>query len=82
VILELKIIMEALSVQIINPKAMSLLMNLEDMNLIRIKAKPTLSEMLAKIRRNESNVPSLEEITNEVELVRQKRYNAKIQNNN
>ena len=81
-ILEMKIIMEALSVQIINPKAMSLLMNLEDMNLIRIKAKPTLSEMLAKLRRNESNVPSLEEITNEVELVRQKRYNAKIQNNN
>jgi hypothetical protein len=82
VILEMKIIMEALSVQIINPKAMSLLMNLEEMNLIRIKAKPTLSEMLAKLRRNESNVPSLEEITNEVELVRQKRYNAKIQNNN
>ena len=74
--------MEALNVQIINPKAKSLLMNLEDMNLIRIKAKPTLSEMLVKLRRNEPNVPSLEEITEEVELVRQKRYNAKIQNNN
>ena len=81
-ILELIIIMEALNVQIINPKAKSLLMNLEDMNLIRIKAKPTLSEMLVKLRRNESNVPSLEEITEEVELVRQKRYNAKVQNNN
>jgi hypothetical protein len=32
--------MEALSVQIINPKAKSLLFNLEEMNLIRIKAKP------------------------------------------
>ena len=31
--------MEALSVQIINPKAKSLLLNLEEMNLIRIKLR-------------------------------------------
>jgi ppGpp synthetase/RelA/SpoT-type nucleotidyltranferase len=33
-----------------------------------------LSEMLAKLRRNEAEVPSLEEITEEVEIVRQVRY--------
>ena len=69
--------MEALNVQIINPKAKSLLLNLEKMNLIRIEAKPMLSEILAKLRRNEIEAPTLEEITEEVELVRQKRYEAK-----
>ena len=74
--------MEALNVQIVNPKAKSLLFNLQEMNLIRIEVKPMLSDMLAKLRRNESEVPTLEEITEEVELVRQKRYEAKMQNNN
>ena len=73
--------MEALSVQIINPKVKSILLDLEEMNLIRIETKPTLSEILAKLRRNESETPSLEEITEEVELVRQKRYDTKMQNN-
>jgi len=69
--------MEALNVQIINPNAKSLLLNLEAMNLIRIEVKPILSELLAKLRRNETEVPTLEEITEEVEAVRQKRYEAK-----
>ena len=42
--------MEALDVQIINPKAKFLLLNLEEMNLISIKPKPDLSEILAKLR--------------------------------
>ena len=70
--------MEALNVQIINPKAKSLLLNLEEMNLIRIEVKPMLSEILAKLRRNEAEAPTLEEITEEVELVRQKQYEAKM----
>ena len=70
--------MEALNVQIINPKAKSLLLNLEEMNLIRLEVKPMLSEMLARLRRNEVEVPTLEEITEEVELVRQKQYEAKM----
>ena len=70
--------MEDLNVQIINPKAKSILMNMEEMNLIRIKAKATLSEMLEKLRRNESEAPSLDEITEEVELVRQNRYDFSI----
>jgi len=73
--------MEALNVQIINPKAKSLLLNLAEMNLIRVEVKPILSEILAKLRRNEDEVPSLEEITKEAELIRQKRYDAKEQNN-
>jgi hypothetical protein len=68
--------MEALSVQIVNPKAMSLLLNLEDMNLIKVDVKPTLSELLGKLRRNEASAPTLKEITEEVEFVRQKRYEA------
>ena len=73
--------MEALNVQIINPKAKALLLNLEEMNLIRIEVKPMLLEILAKLRRNETEVPTSEEITKEVELVRQKQYEAKMQNN-
>jgi len=73
--------MEALNVQIINPKAKPLLLYLEEMNLIQIEVKPLLSEILAKLRRNEAEIPSLEEISEEIELVRQKRYEAKEQNN-
>ena len=73
--------MEALNVQIINPKAKLLLLNLAEMNLIRIETKSMLSELLAKLRRNEAEIPAFEEITEEVELVRQQLYDAKIQNN-
>ena len=66
--------MEALNVQIINPKAKSLLLNLEEMNLIQIDVKPMLSEILTKLRRNEAEIPMPEEITKEVEFVRQRRY--------
>jgi len=73
--------MEALNVQIINPKAKPFLLNLEAENLIRIQVKPMLSEILAKLRRNEVKMPTFEEITEEVELVRKERYDAKMQNN-
>jgi len=73
--------MEALSIQIINPKAKLLLLSLEEMNLIRIEVKPMLSEVLAKLRKNEFEMPTPEEITEEVELVRQKYYDAKMQGN-
>jgi len=51
------------------------------MNLIQIKSCPTLSDMLKQLRRNESNVPSFEEITKEVETVRQAIYDSKKKNN-
>ena len=73
--------MEALNIQIINPKAKTLLFNLEKMNLIQINAKPKLPEILEKLRRNEAEVPLPKEIVDEVELIRQKRYEAKMQSN-
>jgi hypothetical protein len=73
--------MEVFSIEIVNPKAKMLLLNLAEMNLIQIKPKLALSEMLATLRRNESQIPSLEEITQEVEIVRQSRYDKKKQNN-
>ena len=36
--------MEALNIQLINPKAKLLLLDLEKMNLIRIEAKPTTAD--------------------------------------
>jgi len=75
--------MESLSVEIINPKAKTLLRNLAAMNLINIKNnQPALASMLATLRRNEDQIPSFEEITKEVELVRQERYDRKKQNHN
>jgi hypothetical protein len=71
--------MEALNVEILNPKAKALLLNLADLNLINIQPKPLFQQRLATLRRNESEVPSLEEITQEVETVRQQRYARKMQ---
>ncbi len=69
--------METIKIDIINPKAKALLKDLANLDLIRIrKSAPefNLDEMLAKFRKNASNAPSLEEITNEVEAVRKARY--------
>jgi len=73
--------MEALNVEIVNPKAKALLENLESIGLIHIKPEVSLSEMLARLRRNEPDIPSEEDIAKEVELVRQYRYEKKIQDN-
>jgi hypothetical protein len=66
--------MEALSIEVINPKAKALLFNMVELNLINIKPESLLKQRLAFLRRNEQAVPSMEEITREVELVRQRRY--------
>ena len=66
--------MQTLSIDILNPKAKKLLNDLADLNLIRIKQESNMKMLLAKLRRNESEVPSLEEITKEVEAVRNARY--------
>jgi len=69
--------MESLRIEIVNPKAKSIIKNLADMDLIRIKkekSKSEFAELLAKLRRNSDQVPSLEEITKEVESVRKARY--------
>jgi hypothetical protein len=69
--------MESLRIEIINPKAKRLLKNLADMELIRIKkekTKPEFSQLLKKLRNQSEKAPSLEEITQEVESVRNTRY--------
>ena len=69
--------METIKIEIVNPKARSLIQNLADMDLIRIKkekAKSEFVELLDRLRRHSENAPSLEEITKEVELVRNARY--------
>jgi hypothetical protein len=66
--------METISIQIKNPKAKQLLKDLAKLNLITILPTPTISQVLENFRKNEDEVPSLAEITKEVEQVRQARY--------
>ena len=70
--------MEALRIEILNPKVKNILKQLADLDLITIsKIESTenkLSKLLDKIRSNAGDAPSLEEITQEVESVRAERY--------
>ena len=69
-------IMNVLTIDILNPKAEMLLENLADLQLIAIKSKknnPFLQVVERLRKKNEGNIPSLEEITNEVEIVRAKK---------
>lgn len=69
--------METIRIDILNPKAKSLLKNLADLNLIRIKkekVKSEFKELLDKLRINSDTAPSLDDITTEVEAVRKSRY--------
>ena len=69
--------MESLRIEIVNPKAKSLIKNLADLDLIRIKkekVKSEFTELLDRLRMHSDSVPSLEEITKEVESVRKARY--------
>ncbi|MDR3095299.1 MAG: hypothetical protein LBU62_11800 [Bacteroidales bacterium] len=74
--------MEAISVEIVHPKAKKLLQNLVELDLIHIKPQASLSDILAKLRKNEAEIPSSEDITEEVETVRQARYAKKASHNN
>ena len=69
--------MESLRIEIVNPKAKSIIKNLAEMDLIRIKkekVKNEFTELLAKLRKKSEKVPSAEEILKEVESVRESRY--------
>jgi len=68
--------MNTITVNILNPKAARLLKELADLNLIAIQdtSKNGFASILKKLRSKAKSAPSLEEITNEVELVRSKRY--------
>ena len=69
--------MEIIRIDILNPKAKSLLKDLADLDLIRIKkdkVKSEFKELLDKFRVESDNIPSQDEITTEVETVRKARY--------
>jgi hypothetical protein len=69
--------MESIRIEIINPKAKSLIKSLVDMDLIRIKkekSKSEFTELLNKLRKRSDKAPTLEEITKEVESVRNSRH--------
>ena len=65
--------METITIEILNPKAKQLLQDLADLNLISIKPKMTLNDLLENMRKDADRAPSLEEITAEVEHVRKAR---------
>ncbi len=69
--------MEALKIEILNPKALQLIKGMEDLKLISIKETSTdgFMEIVKKLRAKASKSSlTLEEITKEVESVRSKRY--------
>ena len=71
--------MSTIQIEILNPKALKLIQDLADLELISIN-KPIetgFSKLLAKLRSKAETVPSLEEITKEVELVRTARNEQK-----
>jgi len=71
--------MEALKIEILNPKALQLIKGMQDLKLIKVTDEPVsaLKTYLRKMRRNSSSAPDLEEITKIVEDVRAKRYGKK-----
>jgi hypothetical protein len=64
-------------VDILDPKATKLLQDLADLNLISIRqdSEDSFLKVVSRLRKKAlSNLPSLKEITKEVEVVRAKRY--------
>ncbi len=68
--------MEALKIEILNPKALKLIKGMQELNLIKVSEEPAsrLKIYLKKMRRNSPKAPNLKEITNIVEKVRSARY--------
>ncbi|MDP1764619.1 MAG: hypothetical protein Q8L07_12125 [Sediminibacterium sp.] len=68
--------MEALTIEILNPKALQLIKGMQDLKLIKVNDDPvsTLKIYLKKMRRNAASAPDLNGITKIVEEVRAKRY--------
>jgi hypothetical protein len=68
--------MDTLRINILNPKAIQLLKDLADMNIISIQdnSKNRFEDVLKKLRAKSDIAPTIEEISKEVESVRSKRY--------
>jgi predicted ATP-binding protein involved in virulence len=71
--------MEALKIEILNPKALQLIKGMQELKLIKVSEEPVskLKEYLKKMRRNSAATQRLDEITKIVEEVRAKRYGKK-----
>jgi len=71
--------MEALKIEILNPKALQLIKGMQDLNLIKVSEEPVskMKAYLKKMRSNASKAPSLEEIAKIVNNVRAERYGKK-----
>jgi hypothetical protein len=66
--------MESFRIEILNPKAVRLLKDLAELDLISINSSASFTSILKKFRKKSASAPSLEEITTEVEKIRSKRY--------
>ncbi len=68
--------MESYQVDILNPKAVKLLKDLADMQLISLSnsSKDSFLAAVRQLRKKAAKPPTLEEITKEVETVRASRY--------
>ena len=71
--------MEALKIEILNPKAMQLIKSMQELKLIKISEEPisSLKAYLKSTRRNATLKPTLNEIAQIVQVVRAKRYGKK-----
>lgn len=68
--------METLKIEILNPEAKNLLNALENLNLIKITKEESTTDfslLLKKLRKTKDQI-SLDDITHEVEQVRDARY--------
>jgi hypothetical protein len=68
--------MKTIRIDILNPKAARLLKDLADLKLISIQdvSKNSFASVLKRLRSKAKSSPTFDEITNEVELERSKRY--------
>jgi hypothetical protein len=68
--------MEAIKIEILNPKALQLIKDMQELKLIKITDEPVsaLKTYLRKMRRNSASAPNFDEITKIVEEIRAKRY--------
>lgn len=75
--------MEAITIEIVHPKAKRLIEDLAAMKLININQSTTsinndLKKILDKLRSNDESTPTLDEITKEVESARANRHANKV----
>ena len=72
--------MSTIQIEILNPKAAKLIQDLADLNLISIRESDDneFTKLLKKLRSDSDLAPSLEEITNEVEMVRSLKHDKKL----